>query len=193
MNITTTTTTVATMLFNNNSMIIEKALTTIAPTVLTATAATNKILTPLFPTRNLHGLHRINKIKDFSPVTLSTEWPSMARLLVLALLAVVGSIGNVFMISSVMIEDHLKKAGKVKSHFFSFISFFVPFSEILLFILSIERKNDADLDFLFTFFTIHITLYIFTRFEFNKAMNENKLFYFSLFDSIILDFYALGY
>ncbi|XP_049546047.1 melatonin receptor type 1B-like [Anopheles darlingi] len=48
---------------------------------------------------------------DVSPVTLSTEWPRLARLLLLACLSVVGSIGNVFMISSVMIEDHLKKAG----------------------------------------------------------------------------------
>ncbi|KFB48769.1 alpha-1A adrenergic receptor-like protein [Anopheles sinensis] len=39
-------------------------------------------------------------------------WPRLARLLLLAGLSVVGSIGNVFMISSVMIEDHLKKAGK---------------------------------------------------------------------------------
>uniref|UniRef100_A0A182SX34 G-protein coupled receptors family 1 profile domain-containing protein n=1 Tax=Anopheles maculatus TaxID=74869 RepID=A0A182SX34_9DIPT len=47
---------------------------------------------------------------EVSPVTLSTEWPRLARLLLLACLSVVGSIGNVFMISSVMIEDHLKKA-----------------------------------------------------------------------------------
>lgn len=50
--------------------------------------------------------------EDVSPVTLSTEWPRLARLLLLASLSVIGSIGNVFMISSVMIEDHLKKAGK---------------------------------------------------------------------------------
>nr|XP_029735654.1 melatonin receptor type 1B-like [Aedes albopictus] len=49
--------------------------------------------------------------EDVSPVTLSTEWPRLARLLLLASLSVIGSIGNVFMISSVMIEDHLKKAG----------------------------------------------------------------------------------
>lgn len=100
-----TTTTVVTTLFNN-SMMIGSTLQTIAPSVLTATAATSK----LFPTR--HGLNRMRPhIKDFSPVTLSTEWPSMAKLLVLACLSVIGSIGNVFMISSVMIEDHLKKAG----------------------------------------------------------------------------------
>lgn len=50
--------------------------------------------------------------EDVSPVTLSTEWPRLARLLLLASLSVIGSVGNVFMISSVMIEDHLKKAGK---------------------------------------------------------------------------------
>ncbi|XP_058125015.1 melatonin receptor type 1B-like [Anopheles ziemanni] len=50
-------------------------------------------------------------VGNVSPVTLSTEWPRLARLLLLAGLSVVGSIGNVFMISSVMIEDHLKKAG----------------------------------------------------------------------------------
>lgn len=53
-----------------------------------------------------------NKFDDVSPVTLSAEWSRMARLLLISCLAVIGSIGNVFMISSVMIEDHLKKAGK---------------------------------------------------------------------------------
>lgn len=49
---------------------------------------------------------------DFvSPVTLSSDWSRVARLLLLASLAVIGSIGNVFMISAVMIEDHLKKRG----------------------------------------------------------------------------------
>uniref|UniRef100_A0AAG5D5N2 G-protein coupled receptors family 1 profile domain-containing protein n=1 Tax=Anopheles atroparvus TaxID=41427 RepID=A0AAG5D5N2_ANOAO len=53
----------------------------------------------------------VGGVGNVSPVTLSTEWPRLARLLLLAGLSVVGSIGNVFMISSVMIEDHLKKAG----------------------------------------------------------------------------------
>lgn len=47
-----------------------------------------------------------------SPVTLSTEWSRVARLLIMIGLSVVGSIGNVYMISSVMIEDHLNKRGK---------------------------------------------------------------------------------
>lgn len=53
---------------------------------------------------------------DVRPVTLSAEWSRLARLLLIACLAVIGSIGNVFMISSVMIEDHLKKAGKFLKH-----------------------------------------------------------------------------
>lgn len=47
-----------------------------------------------------------------SPVTLSMEWSRVARLLIMIGLSVVGSIGNVYMISSVMIEDHLNKRGK---------------------------------------------------------------------------------
>ena len=47
-----------------------------------------------------------------SPVTLSSEWSRLARLISLTILSVIGSVGNIFMISSVMIEDHLKKAGK---------------------------------------------------------------------------------
>ncbi|GAB0090237.1 G protein-coupled receptor, rhodopsin-like [Sergentomyia squamirostris] len=48
---------------------------------------------------------------EISPVTLSPEWSRVARLLLLSCLSVVGSVGNVFLISSIMIEDHLKKAG----------------------------------------------------------------------------------
>lgn len=51
------------------------------------------------------------RFDDVRPVTLSSEWSRMARLLLISALSVVGSIGNVFMVSSVMIEDHLKKAG----------------------------------------------------------------------------------
>lgn len=91
----------------------------IAPTSMPITSTT--LTMPFFVTsmshRTLHSLSKASSstkhvIKDFSPVTLSTEWSRMARLLVLACLSVIGSIGNVFMISSVMIEDHLKKAGK---------------------------------------------------------------------------------
>ncbi|OXU31659.1 hypothetical protein TSAR_014853 [Trichomalopsis sarcophagae] len=48
---------------------------------------------------------------NISPVTLSSDWSRVVRLLMLASLAVVGSVGNVFMISAVMVEDHLKKRG----------------------------------------------------------------------------------
>lgn len=54
--------------------------------------------------------NKINYV-DVSPVTLSSDWPRVARLLLLASLAVIGSVGNVFMISAVMVEDHLKKRG----------------------------------------------------------------------------------
>lgn len=89
----------------------------IAPTSMpsTATTLTMPFIVTSMSHRTLQNLNRANigtkhYIKDFSPVTLSTEWSKMARLLVLACLSVIGSIGNVFMISSVMIEDHLKKA-----------------------------------------------------------------------------------
>lgn len=49
---------------------------------------------------------------EFSPVTLSPEWSRMSRLLLLSALGVLGSVGNIFMISSVVIEDYLKKPGK---------------------------------------------------------------------------------
>lgn len=47
-----------------------------------------------------------------SPVTLSPAWSRVARLLLLASLAVGGSVGNVFMISAIVVEDQLKKRGK---------------------------------------------------------------------------------
>lgn len=53
-----------------------------------------------------------NKFDNFSPVTLSPYWSRLAKLLLISFLSVIGSVGNVFMISSVMVEDHLKKAGK---------------------------------------------------------------------------------
>ncbi|CAH1170040.1 unnamed protein product [Phaedon cochleariae] len=46
-----------------------------------------------------------------SPVTLSDHWSRLARLILLASLATLGSVGNVFMISAVMIEDYLRKRG----------------------------------------------------------------------------------
>lgn len=53
-------------------------------------------------------------IESVSPVTLSADWSRVARLLLLASLAAIGSIGNVFMISAVMIEDYLRKRGEFK-------------------------------------------------------------------------------
>lgn len=54
-----------------------------------------------------------------SPVTLQqvSDWSRVARLLLVVGLAVVGSVGNVYMISAVMIEDHLKKRGELLSYF----------------------------------------------------------------------------
>jgi len=53
-----------------------------------------------------------NLQEPVSLVTLSEEMSRVARLLLFASLAVIGSVGNIFMISSVMIEDHLKKRGR---------------------------------------------------------------------------------
>ncbi|XP_015116055.1 melatonin receptor type 1A [Diachasma alloeum] len=57
------------------------------------------------------GSFGLSDDSDVSPVTLSADWSRVAKLLLLASLAVVGSVGNVFMISAVMVEDHLKKRG----------------------------------------------------------------------------------
>lgn len=59
-----------------------------------------------------HPKHHSVHPELVSPVTLSSEWSRLARLISLTILSVIGSVGNIFMISSVMIEDHLKKAGK---------------------------------------------------------------------------------
>lgn len=66
---------------------------------------------------------RLNKalngvIDDVSPVTLSSAWSRVARLLLLASLAVGGSVGNVFMISAVVVEDQLNKRGTLAIFFF---------------------------------------------------------------------------
>lgn len=61
-------------------------------------------------------------VESVSPVTLSADWSRVARLLLLASLSAVGSVGNVFMISAVMIDDYLRKRGEkttlfsIKSH-----------------------------------------------------------------------------
>ncbi|CAH0389940.1 unnamed protein product [Bemisia tabaci] len=51
-----------------------------------------------------------------SPVQLAYDWSRVWRLLIMLALCVIGSIGNVYMISSVMIEDHLKKKGAAGYH-----------------------------------------------------------------------------
>lgn len=68
------------------------------------------IITPL-ALMSKHGKHHTH-LENVSPVLLSSEWSRLARLIFLTILSVIGSVGNIFMISSVMIEDHLKKAGK---------------------------------------------------------------------------------
>lgn len=55
-----------------------------------------------------HPLHP----EIISPVTLSSETSRLVRIIFLTIFSVIGSVGNIFMISSVMVEDHLKKAGK---------------------------------------------------------------------------------
>lgn len=136
-------------LFMNHNISSFDAATTATMSIVTPTAiptTTTTFTMPFLVTSMSHRtLHSLNKasssnkhhIKDFSPVTLSTEWSSMARLLVLACLAVVGSIGNVFMISSVMIEDHLKKAGEYPTDWSTIILlrsffFFLHFQRILI-------------------------------------------------------------
>lgn len=68
------------------------------------------IITPL-ALISKHGKHH-TRLESVSPVLLSSEWSRLTRLIFLTILSVIGSVGNIFMISSVMIEDHLKKAGK---------------------------------------------------------------------------------
>lgn len=74
------------------------------------------LVTPL-ALASKHSKHHIINHENVSPVTLSSEWPRLSRLIFLTILSVIGSIGNIFMISSVMVEDHLKKAGKVIANF----------------------------------------------------------------------------
>lgn len=74
--------------------------------------------------------------EEISPVTLNQTWSPLTRLIFLTILSVIGSVGNVFMISSVMIEDHLKKAGKSNNKQFTKfnnIQFFFFFFNLCLF------------------------------------------------------------
>ncbi|KAG8297586.1 hypothetical protein J6590_031628 [Homalodisca vitripennis] len=55
---------------------------------------------------------------EMSPVTLGPEGSKVARLLLVVSLATIGSVGNVYMISAVIVEDHLKKTGTEDSLLF---------------------------------------------------------------------------
>lgn len=79
---------------------------------------------------------------DVSPVTLSSDWSRVARLLLLASLAVVGSVGNVFMISAVMVEDHLKKRGEARASSIDFLQGMFLFSCLFHFA---PPKDDSNL------------------------------------------------
>lgn len=81
------------------------------------------IITPLALAATAGKHHKHAHFESVSAVTLSTEWSRLTRLIFLTILSVIGSIGNIFMISSVMVEDHLKKAGKEKFDFFFFFFF----------------------------------------------------------------------
>ncbi|CAH0389941.1 unnamed protein product [Bemisia tabaci] len=72
-----------------------------------------------------------------SPVQLAYDWSRVWRLLIMLALCVIGSIGNVYMISSVMIEDHLKKKGNtfianVALADFLISGFVIPLSVVVL-------------------------------------------------------------
>jgi hypothetical protein len=66
------------------------------------------LITPL-ALASKHSKH--HHPETVSAVTLSSDWTRLSRLIFLTLFSVIGSIGNIFMISSVMVADHLKKAG----------------------------------------------------------------------------------
>lgn len=103
-------TTAAALLLNSSGLDLA-ANVILAPTVSPSTTTHITSLSHRLALYKATMGHKLQN-RDFSPVTLAPEWSSMARLLILSGLSVLGSIGNVFMISSVMIEDHLKKAGE---------------------------------------------------------------------------------
>lgn len=72
------------------------------------------IITPLAVVSK-SGKHHIHP-ETVSPVILSSETSRLVRIIFLTIFSVIGSVGNIFMISSVMVEDHLKKAGKHYSY-----------------------------------------------------------------------------
>lgn len=90
--------------------------------------------------------------EHFSPVLLSTEWRPLSRLIFLTIMSVIGSVGNIFMISSVMVEDQLKKAGEFVSiriqYIFSFLysssSSSLPYKKFLYISLGIIATMNAN-------------------------------------------------
>ncbi|KAJ8664608.1 hypothetical protein QAD02_006270 [Eretmocerus hayati] len=81
-------------------------------TTLTMTTATTTALSTITEMLTLQETKDVmDGSPNVSPVTLSSEWSRVIRLLTLTSLAVIGSVGNVFMISAIMVEDHLKKIG----------------------------------------------------------------------------------
>lgn len=113
-------------LLATNSTFNSTLLSVVIASTSTASASmldtTTVSATPLLVTSLTHAAAAISKsikqsksIKynnDFSPVTLAGDWSRMGKLLILAIFSIFGSVGNIFMISSVMVEDHLKKAGE---------------------------------------------------------------------------------
>jgi Na+/melibiose symporter-like transporter len=110
------------------------------------------IVTPFALAATAGKHHKHAHFDSVSPVTLSTEWSRLTRLIFLTILSVIGSIGNIFMISSVMVEDHLKKAGKEK-FFSSFSSFLQKFS------LAFFRRS----------FILLLTFYLLFSYKFQKS------------------------
>lgn len=53
----------------------------------------------------------LNLAEDVSPVTISPAWSRVGRLLIMSGLSVLGSVGNVYMISAVIVEEHLSRRG----------------------------------------------------------------------------------
>jgi hypothetical protein len=63
-----------------------------------------------------HGFNTTSEIlvttgENVSPVTISPEWSRVGRLLMMSGLSVLGSVGNVYMISAVIVEEHLSRRG----------------------------------------------------------------------------------
>lgn len=70
--------------------------------------------------------HHTSMKYEFTPVTLNSSWSRLSRLLILSCLSVIGSVGNVFMISSLLIEEYLKRAGEfVLLVFLEWVFFFI--------------------------------------------------------------------